>query len=278
MPKLRRFGGMEIPAADENTTFPCRLISPDFGTSRPAMERSVVVFPQPLGPSSVKSLPSGTSNETSWVARTAWPRSPGYSVHSDLTISTTWSVSRVRLTLQVSLPSPDLIRGLTGQSSIPGWWLLDRPVEPGDDSLELAKRIGKCARPSHSGTRDAEPPGGKSLDQDEAQQRRYQHHAERRKLHILSILPIFPDHDRQDFRSRAVEKNGAGKLAYGDDHHIDPPGNQPGLEQWQHDPPERHAPRRAAHDRRLLQLLVQRQHGGWVVGHPVGHESRDVGD
>src|SRR6266436_8800929 len=101
MPKLRRFGGMEIPAADENTTVPCRLISPDFGASRPAIERSVVVLPQPLGPSSVKSLPSGTSNETSWVARTAWPRSPGYSVHSDLTISTTWSVSRIRLTYGV---------------------------------------------------------------------------------------------------------------------------------------------------------------------------------
>src|SRR6266849_432141 len=32
-----------------------------------------------------------------------------------------------RFTLPVSLP------GLTGQSSIPGRWLLDRPVKPGDD-------------------------------------------------------------------------------------------------------------------------------------------------
>src|SRR5437899_2113917 len=124
MPKLRRFGGMEMPAADENTTLPCRLISPAFGTSRPAMERSVVVLPQPLGPSSVKNFPSGTSNETSRVARTAWPRSPGYSVHRDLTMSTR----------------------------------------------------------SHSGVRDAEPPAGKSLQENEAQQRRDQHHAECREL------------------------------------------------------------------------------------------------
>jgi len=34
----------------------------------------------------------------------------------------------IRLTLLMSLPS------LTGQSSIPGPWLLDRPVKPGDDS------------------------------------------------------------------------------------------------------------------------------------------------
>ena len=45
----------------------------------------------------------------------------------------------IRLTLPVSLP------GLTGQSSIPGLWLLDRPVNPpiksgeGDDSTEVGQ-------------------------------------------------------------------------------------------------------------------------------------------
>jgi hypothetical protein len=29
--------------------------------------------------------------------------------------------------------------GLTGQSSIPGLWLLDRPVKPGDDSTEVGQ-------------------------------------------------------------------------------------------------------------------------------------------
>src|SRR5215468_6015680 len=213
MPKLRRFDGTEMPAADENTTFPLRLISPDFGTSRPAMERSVVVFPQPLGPSSVKSLPSGTSNETSWVARTAWPRSPGYSVHSDLTVSTTWSVSR---SVKRGLSLPGLTRSracptsalncrhrkhpISMQSSIPSRWLLDRPVKPGDDSLERSKPIGKYAQPSHSWARYSEPPAGKSFEQDEAEQRRDQHHAQCGQLHRLSVLPIFPDHDRKDFR------------------------------------------------------------------------------
>ncbi len=41
--------------------------------------------------------------------------------------------------IQVSLP------GLTGQSSIPGRWLLDRPVKPGDDSTE----VGHRNRPFH---------------------------------------------------------------------------------------------------------------------------------
>src|SRR5438067_3602740 len=62
-------------------------ISPRCGRSRPAIERSVVVLPQPLGPSSVKSLPCGTSNATSCAARIAWPRSPMYSVQRPFTVS-----------------------------------------------------------------------------------------------------------------------------------------------------------------------------------------------
>jgi hypothetical protein len=49
------------------------------------------------------------------------------------------SRSRTRL-----IPSRVLsLPGLTGQSSIPGQWLLDRPVKPGDDSIECVKLITK---------------------------------------------------------------------------------------------------------------------------------------
>src|SRR5262245_26882652 len=67
---------------------PPTLISPARGLSNPAIERRVVVLPQPLGPSSVKSLPAGTSKVTSSAARIAWPRSSVYSVHSPMTFST----------------------------------------------------------------------------------------------------------------------------------------------------------------------------------------------
>src|SRR5258708_25014026 len=69
-------------------TLPATSISPELGRSSPAIERSVVVLPQPEGPSSVNSLPSGTSKVTSWAALTTVPRSPGYSVNNDLTLST----------------------------------------------------------------------------------------------------------------------------------------------------------------------------------------------
>src|ERR1700736_3833297 len=88
MPKLRLFGATKIPLADEYMTLPATSISPELGFSSPAIERKVVVLPQPDGPSSVNSLPSGTSKLTSWAALTAVPRSPGYSVNSDLTLST----------------------------------------------------------------------------------------------------------------------------------------------------------------------------------------------
>src|SRR3979409_2684320 len=88
MPKLRLLGATKIRSADEYMTVPATSISPEVGRSNPAIERNVVVLPQPDGPSSVNSLPSGTSKVTSWAALTTVPRSPGYSVNSDLTLST----------------------------------------------------------------------------------------------------------------------------------------------------------------------------------------------
>src|SRR5262245_44023338 len=67
---------------------PPTLISPARGLSNPAIERRVVVLPQPLGPSRVKSLPAGTSKLTSSAARIALPCSSAYSVHSPTTFST----------------------------------------------------------------------------------------------------------------------------------------------------------------------------------------------
>src|SRR5258705_11081760 len=93
MPKPRRLGATKTPFVDEYTTRSATLISPARGRSRPAIERRVVVLPQPLGPSSVNSFPSGTSNVTSCAARTIWPRSLGYSVKSPATFRTRFSGS-----------------------------------------------------------------------------------------------------------------------------------------------------------------------------------------
>src|SRR5438552_9073798 len=88
MPKPRRLGTTKMPFDDEYTTRSFTAISPTRGRSRPAIERSVVVLPQPLGPSSVKSLPSGTVKVTSCAALTISPFSFGYSVYSPSTLST----------------------------------------------------------------------------------------------------------------------------------------------------------------------------------------------
>src|SRR5258706_144881 len=63
----------------------------------------------------------------------------------------------IRLTLPVSLP------GLTGQSSIPGLWLLDRPVNPpiksgeGDDSTEVGQPDRKMLQSTFGTYRTAFP-------------------------------------------------------------------------------------------------------------------------
>ncbi len=91
MPKPRRLGATKTPFAEEYTTRSPTAISPARGFSSPAMERSVVVLPQPLGPSSVKSLPSGTLKVTSWAALTISPFSFGYSVYRPSTLNTSFS-------------------------------------------------------------------------------------------------------------------------------------------------------------------------------------------
>src|SRR5262245_23074713 len=88
MPRPRRLGGTNTPLFEEKIVCPPTTIWPERGFSRPAIERSVVVLPQPLGPSSVKSFPEGTSKLTSWAARTTLPRSSAYSVQRPLTFST----------------------------------------------------------------------------------------------------------------------------------------------------------------------------------------------
>src|SRR5260221_4892028 len=93
MPKPRRLGATKTFRADEYTTRSPTLISPARGRSRPVTGPRVVVLPQPLGPSSVNSFPSGTSKVTSCAALTIWPRSLGYSVNSPSTFSTRFSGS-----------------------------------------------------------------------------------------------------------------------------------------------------------------------------------------
>src|SRR5437879_3858591 len=60
----RRFAGTEV------TSRPCRTIRPSSGASKPAIIRSVVVLPQPLGPSSEKNSPSAIGKLTSSTAPT----------------------------------------------------------------------------------------------------------------------------------------------------------------------------------------------------------------
>src|SRR5580765_3791903 len=196
---------------------PPTLISPERGRSRPAIERSVVVLPQPLGPRSVKSFPAGTSKLTSCAARMTLPRSSAYSVQRPLTFSTSG--------FPYSETSSD---GLCGEY---------QEKQPDDE-----------------------------------------HHAERRKLDVLAVLPQLPDEDRKHLGAGAVEQDRARELADRDDDDVDPARDQPGLEQRQDDAAERGGPRGAAHRRRFLQLLVDLQHRGGVVAQAVGHEARDVGD
>src|SRR6266705_5562540 len=219
MPKPRRLGATKTFRVEEYTTRSPTPISPARGRSRPAIERSVVVLPQPLGPSNVNSFPSGTSNVTSCAARTIWPRSLGYSVNSPSTFSTRFSASFL-------------------------------------DAESLAQQLG-----DHHQNKECQD----------------KEHPQRRQLHVLAVLPQFPDGDRQDLGARAVEQDRAGELADRDDHHVDPARDEPGLQERQDDAAKGGAPGGTAHRRRFLELLVDLQHRGGAVAQPVRLEAGGVG-
>ena len=65
METSRSAAGMRV------TSLPPIKIVPSVGSSRPAIMRSVVVLPQPEGPSSVTSVPAAIENEISLTAATS---------------------------------------------------------------------------------------------------------------------------------------------------------------------------------------------------------------
>src|SRR5205085_4960145 len=71
MPSLRRLGGTNTPAATSSMVWPPMLMRPPSAFSRPATQRSVVVLPQPEGPSSVTISPAATSKSIPATAATA---------------------------------------------------------------------------------------------------------------------------------------------------------------------------------------------------------------
>src|SRR5690349_6379392 len=75
MPSPRSLAGTLVvrpSAVPDKSTRSCRRIVPRSGRSRPAIDRSVVVLPQPDGPSSVNSWPSSTSKVRSFTAKTRY--------------------------------------------------------------------------------------------------------------------------------------------------------------------------------------------------------------
>src|SRR3954463_571712 len=68
MPRSRNRGGTRIPRSGDETTLPAMLISPEVGCSSPATQRSVVVLPQPEGPSRTTISPAGTAKLTPSIA------------------------------------------------------------------------------------------------------------------------------------------------------------------------------------------------------------------
>src|SRR4051812_39931754 len=68
MPMFRLFGGTFVRLVASKTVRSPNAIDPSSAVSRPAMQRSVVVFPQPLGPRSTRNSPGSISRSRLSIA------------------------------------------------------------------------------------------------------------------------------------------------------------------------------------------------------------------
>src|SRR6202011_1570319 len=104
MPRSRERGGTRMPRPGDDTTLPPMAISPPVGCSRPATQRSVVVLPQPDGPSSTTISPAGTAKLT--------PSTAGRPIENCLRRSLTSSAA-------VMVPAPRLASLAVAEGLVP---------------------------------------------------------------------------------------------------------------------------------------------------------------
>src|SRR6266545_3131046 len=117
MPMLRLLGGTSTCLAASKTVWSPNAIEPASAVSRPAMQRSVVVLPQPLGPSRTRNSPSSISRFRSSIAVVG--------VLPPKCLERPWM-------LTLDTPSPPLsyagrVKG-AGRSPLPPILLLEEPV------------------------------------------------------------------------------------------------------------------------------------------------------
>src|SRR6185436_10047130 len=102
MPRSRRRGGTRMPRSGDETTLPAMLISPEVGCSSPATQRSVVVLPQPEGPSRTTISPAGTAKLTPSIAGRPIANCLRRSVTSSVAVMGS-AISRTRRSLRVTV-------------------------------------------------------------------------------------------------------------------------------------------------------------------------------
>src|SRR5215470_9207672 len=196
----RRSGGTNSPECVDDSGRSPTWISPRSGRSSPATRRSVVVLPQPLGPSNVRNSPALASKLKSFTATTL----PNVLTRPDAR------------TVPIDVNGNPTISGWPRQAQNPlataGW-----PLRLSRDGLEKA-RLGRGARPGRRADRLRGPePSGRAAA---APAHHDQHRPrERRLLYVRQGIRearqgrrlLGRDHHRsRDGRNAQAPRRGAG--------------------------------------------------------------------
>src|SRR6185503_2208340 len=237
-----------MPLAGELTIDPAISSSPASGLSRPATLRSVVVFPQPLGPRRTQNSFSATSRS---IPRNASTRPRRLSNH--------FLRPRMRIT------SPRYARNRKSQINLSDWYLFQTSI--GNLQFEICNRASRSV--SHLHFTDTRK--NKFQTTDHQHREKYQQDTKGRDLRHPAVAPKLPN-DRRDHQIfSCAQSQGHSDLAVGQHADPDPAVEYTGSDERQHNASEHPRTRCAGYLARLFQFPVDLNH------HAVGG-ARAIGD
>src|SRR6267143_418553 len=254
MPRLS--GGSEWPGAE--IVRPSSSMVPSLGSRKPAIMRSVVVLPQPDGPSSETNSPRVSAS----VARSTAVKAPKRQVTSRRTSLLTCHRGGPRHgpPHPSTLVAPRMNRGAP-RSRVRSPMASDglrvhgraRPAqhEVAADHPEADHHQG------HGDDDEDEPDGGEDLE--------------------VALVALVEQQHREHLGAGGVEEDRGGQLARGGNEHQDEGAGQAALQQRHHLPAQSERPAAAEDAHGVLQLGVDRADGGVAVGVGDGQEARGEG-
>src|SRR5437016_3662796 len=239
-------GGSEWPGAE--IARPSSSMVPSVGSRKPAIIRSVVVLPQPEGPSSETNSPRASAS----VARSTAVKAPKRQVTSrSASLLTRYHRGGPRH----GPPHPPALVAPRMNRGAPRSRVRSPMASDGLRAHARARPAEHEVAPDYAEAHHHQGDG--DHDEDEA---------DRGEQLEVALVALVEEQHRQHLGARRVEEDRRRQLARGRDEHEDEGAGEAALQQRRHHAAQRERPAAAEDAHGILQLGVDRPDGGVAVG------------